>query len=577
MFICALFAITPSQAIAAQCHISKYVDIPVTMSGSKPIVTAQIEGHDARFILDSGAYYSTIAKATALEYGLSVHKAEGARLVGVGGDTSLGVALANKFSIAGVTLPHVAFGVGGSDMGYAGLLGQDILGIADVEYDLPHGFVRLMKGRDCKDQGMAYWAGSRPMTVVKLAAMQDGQRHTLGTISINGKTIQAMFDSGASSSLLTLAAARRIGVTPTTAGVETDGFATGLGQGRVRQWKARFDSIDIGGEAIAKPWIGIMDQSLGEPDMLIGIDFFLTHRIYVDNHNHRMFVTYEGGPVFGLKPRGAVDSKGMRLDLSDQTNGPTTALGFSQRGAIHLTHGENEKAIADFDRAVSLSPNEPQYLLQRAAAHFDSHRPLLGAADIDRALLLAPHNAEARLARARLRLDADDHAAALVDLKAADSALASSSDMRMRLAAMYGAADVPEAALANYEQWLHSHPEDSGRASAFNGRCWARALMNTSLDKAIEDCNAAVRLRPGEASYLDSRALVHLRRGEWNKALADYDAALAAEPREAWSLYARAIVERRLGRSAQADADRAKALSIDSHIEVRAKRYHIDA
>ncbi|WP_242098341.1 aspartyl protease family protein [Sphingomonas sp. CROZ-RG-20F-R02-07] len=572
----AALSLVPTATHAAQCHLSKYVDIPVTMAGRRPVVTTQINGRDARFILDSGAFFSTIAKANALEYGLSIRElgGGGARLKGIGGDSSLGVTTAKEFRIANIPIPRIEFAVGGSDTGYAGLIGQNILGLADVEYDLPHGFVRLMKGQGCRGEAMAYWAGTKPMTLVQLEPMGVGQHHTIGTVHIDGKPIRAVFDTGAEGSMLTLAAAKRLGMAP---GDDAHGYSYGLGQKRVRSWRMRFASIDIGGEAIAKPWIEVADDTLDGPDMLIGIDFFLTHRIYVDNQNHRMFITYEGGPMFGLNPKGAVDNKGKGLDLTDHSGEPTTALGYSQRGAILATNGRFDNAIADFDKAVALAPADPHYLYQRAMARLGNHQPLLGAADLDRAIALVPNDAEAHLARARLRLGAHDQDGAMADLKVADAALAPSSDMRKGLASMYDAAGVPEAGLASWDAWLKSHPEDNGRATAFNGRCWARALMNTALDKALADCDSALRLHPGEAAYLDSRALVRLRRGEWDRALADYDAALAVQPRNAWSLYARAIVEQKLGKAAQADSDRAKAFAIDPHVEDRAKRYHVGA
>ena len=87
---------------------------------------------------------------------------------------------------------------------------------------------------------------------------------------------------------------------------------------------------------------------------------------------------------------------------------------------------------------------------------------------------------------------------------------------------------------------------------------------------------AALRLRPGDPAFLDSRALVRFRRGELEKALADYDAALKGSPRAAWSLYARGLVQRRLGKTAEADADKAKALAINPDIAARGKRYQLE-
>jgi hypothetical protein len=32
--------------------------------------------------------------------------------------------------------------------------------------------------------------------------------------------------------------------------------------------------------------------------MLLGADFFLSHRIFVSNEQHKVYFTYNGGPVF---------------------------------------------------------------------------------------------------------------------------------------------------------------------------------------------------------------------------------------------------------------------------------------
>lgn len=568
--------LAPAPALAA-CQIGKFADLPVTMVSARPIVATKINGRDARFILDSGAFFSTVSKATALEYGLQVRgTGSNARLAGVGGETSLGVTTAKTFTIVGQDIPKIDFAVGGSDTGYAGLLGQNILGLADVEYDLPHGVVRLLKVKDCKTAGLAYWAGDKPFTLVEIEAMGDGQRRTVGTVEINGVKIKALFDTGATSSMLTQGAARRLGVKPDSPGVVSDGFVYGMGEGRVPIWRARFDLIDIGGEAIKRPWIKFADQSLGGADMLIGIDFFLSHRVLVDNQNHRMFVTYEGGPMFGLDPKTAVDQSGAALDLVDKSGEPTDAAGYARRGGVQAAGGKYAAAIADFDKAVALAPGEAQYVLQRGMARLADHQLLLASSDLDKAIELAPGDPAARLTRAQLRLGARDPAGAQADLKAAGDVLSPSADSRLRLAGLYTAADLYEPALVNYDLWLQSHPEDSGRASAFNGRCWTRALLNRDLDQALSDCNAALRMRPNEAKYLDSRALVRLRRGDLDKALADYDAALATQPRNAWSLYARGVVQRRLGKADKADADRALALSLSPQVAERAKRYRLE-
>jgi tetratricopeptide (TPR) repeat protein len=99
--------------------------------------------------------------------------------------------------------------------------------------------------------------------------------------------------------------------------------------------------------------------------------------------------------------------------------------------------------------------------------------------------------------------------------------------------------------------------EKVGRSSPdeFNDRCWARAVANIELDRALADCNESLRLRPGSAGALDSRALVYLRLGQAENAIKDYDAVLRINPKQAPSMYGRGIAKLRLGDIEGAKAD----------------------
>ena len=100
--------------------------------------------------------------------------------------------------------------------------------------------------------------------------------------------------------------------------------------------------------------------------------------------------------------------------------------------------------------------------------------------------------------------------------------------------------------------------------------------MNREIDKALDDCEAALKMRPGDPATLDSRALVWLRHGAYDKALADLDLVVKAQPRNAWSLYVRSLAERHGGNGSQADADRAAALAINPNVAARAKRFGLE-
>ncbi|WP_254606622.1 aspartyl protease family protein [Sphingomonas bacterium] len=568
---------TAGPAVAA-CTVARAIDLPVTLVGERAMVAARFGPHDARFIVDSGAFYSTLSQASAAGFGLSSEPAPAwFRLRGINGDASVSITKAKDFSLAGIRIPAADFIVGGSDTGSAGLLGQNILGLADTEYDFPHGAVRLMRVEGCGKVALAYWSAGRPFSTIPLERGGDGpwKPHTIGTVLVNGVRMRAVFDSGAQSTMMTLAAARRAGVTPASPGVTSVGYDTGLGSKRIAAWIAPFDRIDLGGEIVSRPRFRIADIQL-DADMLVGFDFFLTHRMFVSNANHQLYMTYEGGPVFGLTPTGARTGTGEKLDLTDRAADPTDAEGFGRRGTVLMSKHRFAEGLADLDRAVTMAPNEGRYVYLRAQARLANGQPALAAADLDRAATLMPDDPDVRLSRARLRFTNHDPDGAMDDVKAADRILPSGSDRRLLIAGLYDGLDRPEPAIANYDAWLKMHGEDADRASAYNGRCWARALLNRDLDRALSDCNTALKLHPGDASYLDSRALVQLRRGRLDAALADYDAAVKANPRSAWSLYARAIAEKHAGRNDAAETDRKAALAIDPAVGKRAMLYGLE-
>lgn len=574
-----ILSLALAQPAFAACKVAKIAELPVTLIGRRAMIDAKFGDHDTRFIVDSGAFYSTLSRASAAEFGLSSEAAPSwFRLKGINGDSSASIAKAKDFSLAGVSIPHVDFIVGGTDTGTAGLLGQNILGLADTEYDLPHGAVRLMRVEGCGNMALAYWAGGKPFSTIPLERGSGGiwKPHTIGSVLVNGVKMRAVFDSGAESTVMTLAAAKRAGITPTTPGVKSNGYFGGIGAKQIPTWLASFDKIDLGGEIVSHPKFRIAEIGI-DGDMLVGFDFFLTHRIFVSNANHQLYMTYEGGPLFGLAPTGARTAAGEKVDLTDKSADPSDAEGFSRRGAVFMSKHRFAEGLADLDKAVAMQPNEGRFIYLRAQGRLANGQLLLAAADLDRAATLMPDNADVRLSRARLRLTNRDPKGAAEDVAVADHLLPPGSERRLQLAGLYESLDQPEAAIPNYDAWLKMHGEDADRATAFNGRCWARALLNRELDRAMSDCNAAVKLRPGFATYLDSRALVKLRQGKIDAALADYDAAVSANPRSAWSLYTRAIAEDRAGKKEAAEADRKAALAINPSVAKRAARYQLES
>ncbi len=79
-------------------------------------------------------------------------------------------------------------------------------------------------------------------------------------------------------------------------------------------------------------------------------------------------------------------------------------------------------------------------------------------------------------------------------------------------------------ALGNHRQAIEDYSVvldlDPDNAWAYNNRCWAYALLQQP-QKALPDCDEALRRLPDRPAVLDSRALVYWQLGETGKARDD--------------------------------------------------------
>jgi tetratricopeptide (TPR) repeat protein len=83
-----------------------------------------------------------------------------------------------------------------------------------------------------------------------------------------------------------------------------------------------------------------------------------------------------------------------------------------------------------------------------------------------------------------------------------------------------------EGAVRDYGEAIEIDPE---RANAYNGRCWAYAMLRRPED-ALADCEESLRLDPDDPYALDSRALVHWLMSRDELARADLERARALNP-----------------------------------------------
>jgi len=563
------------------------------MNSLRPTIDVKINGKDAKFVLDSGAFYSMMSSATAAEYNLKTTLGPfGLTVTGVGGAADVRVATVKEFSLFGVTLKDREFLVGGSEVGNAGLLGQNFLELFDVEYDLAAGAIRLFRTQDCDHTLLAYWlTPGQDFSAMQIDRIDFMHPHTIGVGYVNDKQIRVAFDTGAFTSVLSLKAAERAGVKPDSPGVVASGYTRGIGRGMTQEYIAPFASFKIGdGEEIKNARLRIADIGLDNADMLLGADFFVSHRIFVANKEHRLYLSYNGGPVFNLSRKPAASSEGSPEDQSDartavaqpaENSGGSAprAAELARLGSALAARRDFGPALADLSKAIELSPDDPEYYYQRADTYRASGQADLALADYDRVLMLKQDYLPAYIPRAEIKLAKHDNPGAIADLDAADRFAPAQADLRYELAELYVRVDRLSAAIEQYSRWIQNHPDDSRLLGARAGRCMSSAMQNQDLPTALSDCNAALRrLDKKNENYshlLVYRGLVRLRQGDYDKAIADFNDALKLMPKNARALYARAVAESRKNNQQDSASDLEAARQIEPQVAGRFERYGI--
>jgi tetratricopeptide (TPR) repeat protein/predicted aspartyl protease len=591
----ALFA--SASAFAAGCSVTVLANLPVTVEGARLSVPVTVNGQKTKFWLDSGAYYGMMPLTKAKELGLTLEPPArfGMAMEGIGGIVFVDVTTIKSFVIAGQDIPNRAFLVGGSDVGSA-LIGSDTLGLADTEFDLADGLVKIAESHGCEHTAMNYWAVGKPYFTVPLMSPQAADHEFKLPVSINGKRIQAEFDTGAETSVISRSTALRIGLDLSAPGVVADEGGSGIGGHHVRGWVVPIAEIDIGEERILNTHIEVMDDDYnggGFFDMLLGEDYIMAHHIYVARHPHMIFFTYSGGQPFhtslDLHRVARADAKPdlpaahfvpppetRRVEaVTNEGSEPRTAEAFSRRGAARLDTGNVGGALSDLNEAIRQSPATADFYVTRAKIYREMGNPTQSRGDLDKALALDGSNFEVLRMRAEARLAAKDRDGALADVEAAARVTRPISLESARLADLFVQLHQPARAIPMLDTVIAAHRDDSSFYYLLNARCFARALANVDLDLALADCNRAIR-EGARADWLDSRGLVYFRKGSFAAAISDYDAALKTNPRQVWSLFMRGLAKIALGQADAGKADQVAARAIEPDISDEVAAYGID-
>jgi tetratricopeptide (TPR) repeat protein len=233
-------------------------------------------------------------------------------------------------------------------------------------------------------------------------------------------------------------------------------------------------------------------------------------------------------------------------------------LDLVNKGMALKQHGDYERAIAAFTRALQIDPNLAGAYIKRGNVHSDQGDYDRAIADYTAAVRVEPKNALAYQNRGLAHAKKGDFDAVLADCEKAlalDPKLASAHFIR---ATAYSSKGDRQRAITEFNLALRLDPKN---ALAYNGRGMTHADAE-DYDKSIADYTAALRLEPKLTLAYVNRGIAYRLKGNPERAIKEFTTALRLEPRNVPALFNRglAFADRQLHQNAAADFERVLVL-----------------
>jgi len=525
---------------ADQCGLKLFASVDMIDNGAGAImVPVTLNGRETAMFIDTGAFWSGVALSAVP--GLTPFKtALGA--IGAGGGTTSEAIRVPEVRIGPVVLKDMDFlrlteGFT-TDRRIAGNIGANILKQFDVEIDQAARKVNFLSKDHCKGK-VVHWPHS-DLIDIPLDVGKDGLLSI--PVTLDGKELTAMIDTGASASELRLDVARdKFGLSPGSPGMDRSGSARTL-DGALLQYEHRFETLSIENITFKHPVLMISEDRSAqnenarraqramrdEPhEMLLGMHQLRQLHLYFAYDEERLYATSVAGDAATAGPTAQAAAPVRISDPVDMM----AAGKLNGSAMLHANAKEFTAALSDLDQAIALAPRAAGLYNNRAIVYAQMGNPRQAIEEFGQAIQIDPKFRAAYLGRANLYLQGDDTDSAIADLTKA----------------------------------IEIKPLDG--TDALTTRCRLYAAKK-DFHSALFDCNQAVTFAPRNPAALEQRGLVYLATGTVDEALDDFDAALNLDARRAPSLMGRGLIRQRKGDAAGARADIAAAREIDPSVRL---------
>jgi predicted aspartyl protease len=290
-----LAMLSAGPAIAA-CQVQQRAVVTLVTAGALMLAPVTLNGVPGLFILDTGAAQTVVTPDAVDRFNLTLDEWTATTMRGVGGverrrnadprTVELGGVALHRRSLARdatlrvASLPRSVMGGQRID----GLLGRDFLSAFDLDLDFSQRKMTLYEVHGCTGRFLPW---------TSIPVQNPTESAILVQVEVDGVRLHALLDSGASETLVAAPGMARLGLGLDRLRDDPHQIASGVGPHSVTMWRHRFQTFQIGDEAVASSVLLVAPIQLSPTsDMLLGADWLLGRRVWISYSTNQLFVAH---------------------------------------------------------------------------------------------------------------------------------------------------------------------------------------------------------------------------------------------------------------------------------------------
>jgi predicted aspartyl protease len=279
----------------AACQPKVIGSVPLKLTGSHYFIDAGLNGTGVTMLVDTGAQNTVVTSALVDRANLLRQADHYAYIRAVGGLSNPdGFAIIPDLRIGTFAAANLVAQIDGQDISasmFDAIIGANVLFKNDVEIDFPNRKLTFYAPSACHPA---------PADALPLPARRsDVSGLFLLGVALNGHPLRAILDTGSDGTMVTRDAALRAGASAAMLDRGASGGVRGANGETTPGRKFTFATFDIGRERFGNAPLPVIDTSLGEADMLVGLDYLRSRTILVSGG--RLYISHSAPAVPALR------------------------------------------------------------------------------------------------------------------------------------------------------------------------------------------------------------------------------------------------------------------------------------